>query len=68
MLYILELGLEIFLEHTRLTSYLVVVYSDNASGARLLTHFYTFLFLQDWKHDLWLKRFVRDQSEKSLER
>lgn len=28
--------------------------------ARLLTHFYTFLFFEDWKHDLWSKRFVRD--------
>jgi len=33
---------------------------DNASGARLLTHFYVFLFFQDWHHDLWTKRFVRD--------
>ena len=29
-------------------------------GARLLVHFYAFLFFQDWKHDLWMKRFVRD--------
>lgn len=28
--------------------------------ARLLTHFYTFLFFEDWKQDLWTKRFVRD--------
>jgi len=27
---------------------------------RLLTHFYAFLFFEDWKHDLWSKRFVRD--------
>ena len=27
---------------------------------RLLVHFYAFLFFQDWKHDLWMKRFVRD--------
>lgn len=33
---------------------------DNASGARLLTHFYSFLFFEDWHHDLWTKRFVRD--------
>ena len=30
------------------------------SGGRLLTHFYTFLFFEDWKTDLWMKRFVRD--------
>jgi len=29
-------------------------------GSRLLVHFYAFLFFQDWKQDLWMKRFVRD--------
>jgi hypothetical protein len=29
-------------------------------GARLLVHFYAFLFFEDWRHDLWMKRFVRD--------
>eukprot|EP00593_Proboscia_inermis_P014838 CAMPEP_0171305384 /NCGR_PEP_ID=MMETSP0816-20121228/15218_1 /TAXON_ID=420281 /ORGANISM="Proboscia inermis, Strain CCAP1064/1" /LENGTH=171 /DNA_ID=CAMNT_0011786179 /DNA_START=214 /DNA_END=726 /DNA_ORIENTATION=+ len=29
-------------------------------NARLLTHFYLFLFFEDWRHDLWTKRFVRD--------
>lgn len=33
---------------------------DDVPGARLLTHFYSFLFFQDWKHDLWMKRFIRD--------
>eukprot|EP00934_Nitzschia_sp_Nitz4_P007095 Nitzschia sp. Nitz4//scaffold284_size24204//366//2431//NITZ4_008411-RA/size24204-augustus-gene-0.2-mRNA-1//1//CDS//3329545673//7085//frame0 len=27
---------------------------------RLLVHFYAFLFFQDWKTDLWMKRFMRD--------
>lgn len=27
---------------------------------RFLTHFYAFLFFEDWKQDLWTKRFVRD--------
>eukprot|EP00956_Cyclotella_meneghiniana_P004352 scaffold5312_cov71-Cyclotella_meneghiniana.AAC.6 len=27
---------------------------------RMLTHFYAFLFFEDWRHDLWSKRFVRD--------
>ena len=27
---------------------------------RLLVHFYGFLFFEDWREDLWLKRFVRD--------
>ena len=27
---------------------------------RLLTHFYTFLFFQDWKADVYYKRYVRD--------
>lgn len=29
-------------------------------GGRLLVHFYAFLFFQDFKTDLWMKRFVRD--------
>ena len=29
-------------------------------GARLLVHFYAFVFFQDWQTDLWMKRFVRD--------
>ena len=33
---------------------------DNKSEARLLVHFYAFLFFEDWRHDLWTKRFVRD--------
>jgi hypothetical protein len=33
---------------------------DNNSGARLLVHFYAFLFFEDWRQDLWHKRFVRD--------
>lgn len=28
--------------------------------ARLLVHFYAFLFFQDWRQDLWMKRFIRD--------
>lgn len=27
---------------------------------RMLTHFYAFLFFEDWRQDLWGKRFVRD--------
>ncbi|GKY92828.1 hypothetical protein MPSEU_000252300 [Mayamaea pseudoterrestris] len=33
---------------------------QNEPGGRLLVHFYAFLFFQDWHHDLWLKRFMRD--------
>lgn len=33
---------------------------DNASGARLLVHFYAYLFFEDWHQDLLTKRFVRD--------
>lgn len=29
-------------------------------GARLLVHFYAFLFFQDYETDLWMKRFIRD--------
>jgi hypothetical protein len=27
---------------------------------RLLVHFYSFLFFEDWRQDLWTKRFIRD--------
>jgi GDP-fucose protein O-fucosyltransferase len=27
---------------------------------RMLVHFYAFLFFEDWREDLWLKRFMRD--------
>jgi hypothetical protein len=33
---------------------------DHSVKARMLTHFYSFIFFQDWKQDLWSKRFVRD--------
>jgi hypothetical protein len=33
---------------------------DNDSGARMLVHFYAFLFFEDYHQDLWTKRFVRD--------
>ena len=29
-------------------------------GARLLVHFYAFIFFQNYEQDIWLKRFVRD--------
>jgi GDP-fucose protein O-fucosyltransferase len=34
--------------------------SDHALQARLLVHFYAFLFFQDWRQDLFMKRFIRD--------
>jgi len=33
---------------------------DHSMDIRLLVHFYAFAFYQDWKQDLWMKRFVRD--------
>jgi hypothetical protein len=35
-------------------------YGEQSSGYRLLIHFYAFLFFEDWRQDLWHKRFVRD--------
>jgi GDP-fucose protein O-fucosyltransferase len=29
-------------------------------GGRLLVQFYSFLFFEDWRQDLWTKRFIRD--------
>ncbi|CAB9499428.1 GDP-fucose protein O-fucosyltransferase [Seminavis robusta] len=34
--------------------------TDPKLNARLLVHFYAFIFFQDWRHDLWMKRFIRD--------
>ena len=36
------------------------VHFPTGRGARLLVHFYAMLFFQDWKQDLWMKRFIRD--------
>ena len=33
---------------------------DHEKGSRMLTHFYTVLFFEDWRVDLWIKRVVRD--------
>jgi len=34
---------------------------DNSEDdSRLLTHFYAFVFFQNWTQDLWTKRFIRD--------
>lgn len=33
---------------------------EDTTGQRLLAHFYSFLFVEDWRQDLWMKRFVRD--------
>jgi len=39
---------------------LVHIKVDRVEKTRLLIHFYSFLFFEDWKQDLWTKRFVRD--------
>lgn len=33
---------------------------ETEKGIRLLVHFYAFLYFEDWRHDLHLKRLVRD--------
>lgn len=33
---------------------------NHKQNLRLLVHFYGFLFFEDWREDLWMKRFVRD--------
>jgi hypothetical protein len=35
-------------------------YAEGTPGARWQVHFYAFLFFQDWRQDLWMKRFIRD--------
>jgi len=34
--------------------------ADQVDGTRLITQFYAFLWFEDWRHDLWSKRFIRD--------
>ena len=36
------------------------VMQDNEEKTRFLVYFYGFLFFQDWRQDLWVKRFIRD--------
>lgn len=38
----------------------VHVLGEQRTGYRLLIHFYAYLFFEDWKQDLWIKRFIRD--------
>jgi len=38
----------------------LIHFSGKPPHGRLLVHFYAFLFFQDWRQDLWMKRFVRD--------
>jgi len=37
-----------------------VIHFAYGEKTRLLSHFYAFVFFQDWKQDLWSKRFIRD--------
>ena len=34
--------------------------ADQGDGSRLMTQFYAFMWFEDWRHDLWSKRFIRD--------
>jgi hypothetical protein len=40
---------------------LIHFHGKDELGGRLLVHFYAFLFFDDWRQDLWTKRFVRDR-------
>jgi GDP-fucose protein O-fucosyltransferase len=40
---------------------LIHFHGKRSEHARLLVHFYAFLFFEDWRQDLWTKRFVRDR-------
>mmetsp|Transcript_20688 Transcript_20688/g.57448 ORF Transcript_20688/g.57448 Transcript_20688/m.57448 type:complete len:678 (-) Transcript_20688:278-2311(-) len=33
---------------------------NHKKGLRLLVHFYAFLFFEDWREDMWMKRVIRD--------
>jgi hypothetical protein len=34
--------------------------ADQVDGTRLIVPFYAFMWFEDWRHDLWTKRFIRD--------
>jgi GDP-fucose protein O-fucosyltransferase len=36
---------------------------DWKTGNRLLAHYYAFAFMDDWRIDLWMKRFMRDHGK-----
>ena len=36
--------------------------ADQGDGSRLMTQFYAFMWFEDWRHDLWSKRFIRDSA------
>ena len=48
------------LQQTQWLHFPVGMKTATGDTSRLLVHFYAFLFFQDWKQDLWMKRFVRD--------
>ncbi len=48
------------LQTTQWLHFPVGMKTEDGDTSRLLVHFYAFLFFQDWKQDLWTKRFVRD--------
>jgi len=48
------------LQQTQWLHFPVGMKSEDGASSRLLVHFYAFVFFQDWKQDLWMKRFVRD--------
>ena len=39
---------------------IIHISGEQASGYRMLIHFYAFLFYEDYHTDLWIKRFIRD--------
>lgn len=46
--------------HTLLHEPLLHFHGKSKWGGRLLVPFYAFLFFEDWRQDVWTKRFVRD--------
>lgn len=48
------------MQSARLIHFQTGLHVESKQKLRLLTHFYSFVFFQDWKQDLWSKRFVRD--------
>ena len=50
----------VYTQELQNTPVLHFAHGQDDAGARLLVHFYAFLFFQDWRQDLWMKRFVRD--------
>jgi len=51
---------DVLCKYTEMQQKAVSIHVESTNSFRLLAPFNTFLFFENWKQDLWVKRFVRD--------